>query len=365
MKILILANSDSGLYQFRLELIQQLIKKYEVFISLPYGDYIPKLQALGCIFIETPISRRGTNPITDIKLIKKFNHVIKNVKPDMVFTYTIKPNIYGGLLCRIYRLPYLTNITGLGSAVEKKGFMQKLTLFLYRIALKRAFCIFFQNKENLELFRNRKIINKQNIRLIPGSGVNLKYFELLEYPADENINFLYIGRIMKEKGIDQYFEAAEYIKLKYPNTNFHIIGYCEDDYEEKLKVLQEKGIIQYHGRQDDVRIFHRISHCTIHPTYYPEGMSNVLLESAACGRPVITTNRSGCKEIVDDGVNGYLVKQRDSRDLIEKIEKFIRMRYEDKKKMGLAGRAKVEKDFDRQIVINAYLEEVMRTVNPE
>lgn len=220
---------------------------------------------------------------------------------------------------------------------------------------------FFQNKENEEFIIKKKIISG-NHRIIPGSGVNLDYYSLLDYPSDETINFLFIARVMKEKGIDQYLEAADYIKVKYPNTVFHILGFCEDAYEDKLKEMQAKDIIKYHGMQSDVRRFHKISHCTIHPTYYPEGMSNVLLESAASGRPVITTNRSGCREIVDNDVNGYIVLQQNSKDLIEKIDKFLSLDYKTKRQMGLAGRKKVVNEFDRKIVVYSYLEEIEKAL---
>ncbi|QWI13768.1 glycosyltransferase family 4 protein [Bacillus mycoides] len=356
-KVLILANNDVGLYKFRKELIQELVKNYKVYISLPDGEFIHQLKELGCEFINTPISRRGTNPITDVKLFMNYKKIIKEVKPDVVLTYTIKPNIYGGLACRMAGIPYICNITGLGTAVENDGILQKITLFLYKNALKEATCVFFQNESNKNFFSKKRVI-KGKSRLIPGSGVNLDYYPLLEYPLDKEINFLFIARVMKEKGIDQYLEAAEYIKRKYPNTRFHILGICEEKYENKLRIMQEGKIIQYHGMQSDVREFHKFSHCTIHPTYYPEGMSNVLLESAASGRPVITTNRSGCREIVDDTANGYIVEQENSRDLIEKIEKFISLDYEDKKQMGIMGRRKVEREFSREIIINAYMSEI-------
>ncbi|WP_242271407.1 glycosyltransferase family 4 protein [Bacillus cereus group sp. BfR-BA-01310] len=356
-KVLILANNDVGLYKFRKELIQELVKNYKVYISLPDGEFIHQLKELGCEFINTPISRRGTNPITDLKLFMNYRKIIKKVKPDVVLTYTIKPNIYGGLACRMAGLPYICNITGLGTAVENDGILQKITLFLYKNALKEATCVFLQNESNKNFFSKKGIV-KGKSRLIPGSGVNLEHYPILEYPLDKEINFLFIARVMKEKGIDQYLEAAEYIKRKYPNTSFHILGICEEKYENKLRIMQEAEIIQYHGMQSDVREFHKFSHCTIHPTYYPEGMSNVLLESAASGRPVITTNRSGCREIVDDTANGYIVEQENSRDLIEKIEKFISLDYEDKKQMGIMGRRKVEREFSRKIVINAYMSEI-------
>ncbi|PEQ08732.1 glycosyltransferase family 4 protein [Bacillus toyonensis] len=361
-KVLILANNDVGLYKFRKELIQELVKKYKVYISLPDGEFIHQLKELGCEFINTPISRRGTNLITDLKLFINYRKIIKEVKPDVVLTYTIKPNVYGGLACRVSGIPYIVNITGLGTAVEKEGLLQKITLFLYKLALKDVKCIFFQNKENKDFFHEKKITNGRG-RLIPGSGVNLNYYPFLEYPSNTVVNFLFIARVMKEKGIDQYLDAAKYIKEKYPNTAFHILGFCEDAYEKKLRDMQDSGIIQYHGMQSDIREFHKISHCTIHPTYYPEGMSNVLLESAACGRPVITTNRSGCKEVVDDGLNGYIVEQQNSQDLINKIESFLKLSYESKKKMGFIGRKKVEEEFNRDIVVNAYMEELNQTFN--
>lgn len=276
-----------------------------------------------------------------------------------MLTYTIKPNVYGGMACRMERVPYITNITGLGSAIENGGIMQRIGLFLYKTSLKKASCVFFQNKENQQFFRSMRVI-ENNDRLIPGSGVNLNEYKLLDYPPDDKIHFLFIARIMKEKGIEQYLDAAKHIREKYQNTVFHILGFCEEAYENRLKDMEDSGLIKYHGMQNDVRDFHQISHCTIHPTYYPEGMSNVLLESAACGRPVITTNRSGCREIVDDTINGYIVEQQNSQDLIDQIEKFIALDYEIKKKMGLASREKVEKEFDKKIVVKAYLDEIKK-----
>lgn len=360
-KILILANNDVGLYKFRKELIEELLKEHEVFISLPDGEFVKELVVLGCEFINTEISRRGTNPITDFRLMLNYKRILKRIKPDVVLTYTIKPNIYGGMMCRLAKVPYIPNITGLGTAVENAGVLQSITVILYKIALKNASCVFFQNEKNAEFINEKRII-KGRQKVIPGSGVNLNHYELLEYPNDDEVSFLFISRIMKQKGIDQYLEAAEYVRRKYPFTQFHILGFCEEAYEEKLNEMHKKGTIQYHGMQNDIRSFHKRSNCTIHPTYYPEGMSNVLLESAACGRPIITTNRSGCKEIVDDGVNGYVVEQKNSQDLIKKIEGFIALRQAEKKQMGLAGRVKVEKEFDRQIVVDAYIEEIAKVM---
>ncbi|MEQ6376432.1 glycosyltransferase family 4 protein [Bacillaceae bacterium S4-13-56] len=357
-KVVILSNHHAYTYNFRKEIIQRLLNQnYKVYVVLPYGEKVELLKQMGCVFIDLPLDRRGMNPITDLRLLLSYYKIIKKIKPDAVLSYTVKPNIYGGLVCGLQNIPFFPNVTGLGTAVENESLIQKLLVQMYRVAYKKASCIFFQNEENQQFFKNNKIAIKRS-RKIPGSGVNTQYFSLLPYPSDETIEFVFISRIMKEKGIDQFLEAAEFIRGKYRNTKFHVLGFCEEDYEQRLQELQDKEIIHYHGMQSDVREFHKISHCTIHPTYYPEGMSNVLLESAASGRPVITTNRSGCREIVDDGVNGYIVEQQNSKDLIDKIEKFINLDYEAKRQMGISGRIKVEKEFDREIVVNAYCEEV-------
>lgn len=352
-KVLILANNDVGLYKFRKELIEELLKDYEVYISLPYGNFVNDLINIGCNFIDTTIDRRGINPINDLKLICQYKRLVKKICPDIILSYTIKPNIYGAYVAKKRNIPVFANITGLGSAVENGGLLQKITVLMYKFAFSKIQTVFFQNKENMQFFEDKKIAVGKH-KLLPGSGVNLQHFKPLKYPDDKTTEFVFISRIMEEKGIDQYLEAAKYIRNKYPNTRFHICGFCEEDYEDILKEYQNQGIIIYHGLLDDVRKILKITHCTIHPTYYPEGMSNVLLESCACARPIITTDRSGCKEIVDDGINGYIIKQKDSNDLIDKIEKFLNLDYEDKKLMGLYARNKVESEFDRNIVVNIY-----------
>lgn len=356
-KILILANNDIGLYNFRKELIERLIQeRNEVYISLPNGERVKDLEKLGCIFVETNVDRRGTNPIKDLKLILKYKNILKKVKPDIVLTYTIKPNIYGGLMCRIKNIPYICNITGLGTATENKSIVQKIVFVLYKCALKRVKCCFVQNSENLQFLTDNKLVDKMRCKLIPGSGVNLKHFKVLPYPNNsENARFLFISRIMKEKGIEQYLEAAKVIKGKYSNTEFHVLGFCEQEYEAQLQKLTEDGIINYHGLQKDVIPFLQETSCLIHPSYYPEGMSNVLLEASASGRPVITTNRSGCKETVEDGKTGYIIEIKNSQQLIDKIEEFLKLSNDQRKQMGLDARKKVEKEFDRNIVIEEYL----------
>lgn len=360
-KVLILVNHDVVIYNFRLELVERLLNEgYEVYISSPYGERIDDLVSLGCKYVETEINRHGLNVFQEWKLLHHYKKIIKQIEPNVILTYTIKPNIYGAIAGRSFNIPVLANITGLGTAVENEGLMQKVSITLYKYAFKDIAKVFFQNKENQQFFVDNNIALGKH-ELLPGSGVNLQHFSLLEYPREDNgIEFVFISRIMKEKGIDQYLDAAKYITKQYPNTKFHVLGFCEEDYEDELHKLHEEGIILYHGMQKDVRKFLKTTHCTVHPTYYPEGMSNVLLESAASGRPIITTDRSGCREIVDDKVNGYVTNLKDSKNLIDSIEKFLTLSYQEKREMGIAGREKVESEFDREIVVDIYKNEINR-----
>jgi len=360
MKVLVLSNFGMGLYKFRKELLQELIQQgHKVFVSLPNDDYVPLLESLGCEYIESNVDRRGTNPIADMKLLSSYVKIINKVKPDIVLTYTIKPNVYGGIACRITKTPFLPNITGLGTAVENEGLMQKITLNLYKIALRNAECIFFQNEPNRQFFIDRGII-KNKSKVIPGSGVNLEQHPYEEYPSDkENIRLLFIGRIMKDKGIDELLNAAKQIKKNHKNVEFHFVGFCEEGYSEKLIEYNDSGIIHYHGQQDDVHKFIKDSHATVLPSYH-EGTSNVLLESASTGRPILASNVTGCKETFDDGVSGIGFEAKSVNALISAIHQFLDLPHENKKQMGIAGRKKMEQEYDRKIVINAYLEQISR-----
>lgn len=248
-------------------------------------------------------------------------------------------------------------LQGLGTAVENPGMAQKLSVLLYKYAFRNVQRIFFQNEENRQFFIDHGIDISAGM-IIPGSGVNLERYSYQEYPSDGVIRFAFISRIMKEKGIDQYLDAAAAIKKKHANTEFHVCGFCEPEYDGRLQEEHKKGIVNYHGMIRDVKGFMGEMHCIIHPSYYPEGLSNVLLEACATGRPIITTDRSGCREVVDDGVNGYMIPCQDTRALIKAIEKFIELDWNLKRRMGEEARAKVEREFNRQIVVERYVEEV-------
>lgn len=357
-KILILSNHPSWTYNLRGETIQALIKEgYDLYVAVGYGDEIEKLKEMGCKHIDVPFNRHGKNPLKELWLINSYRKAIKQVKPDVVLSYTIKPNLYGSFLCSRKGIPCIANITGLGTAVEYPGMMRELLLRIYRLCFKGIFKVFFQNTENRDLFIKYKIV-KNNFDLLPGSGVNISKFQVIPYPSEETIEFVFISRIMREKGIDEYLEAAKYFRSKYPFTRFHICGFCEQNHMKVIQQMVDENIIEYHGMVKNVSEIIKKVHCSVLPTYYPEGMSNVLLESCACGRPIITTDRAGCREIVEDGKNGFIVKPKNSKDLIEKIELFINLEHQEKISMGLFGRAKVEKEFDRRIVVGKYVDTI-------
>ena len=363
-KILMIGNSELVIFKFRRELVERLVSEgYEVYTAYPVTEFGNGeiAEKFGCHFVELEISSHGTNPFADLALIRRLKKLMRNIRPDVVLSYTIKPNLYGAVAAAKYRIPIIANVTGLGTAVEQAGFLQKVTVALYRYAFPKTQHVFFQNTENEQFFASRHIADGKR-EIIPGSGVNLERFNPLEYPKGE-INFLFMARIIKEKGIDQYLDAAKAIRAKYPETRFHVIGLCDDEhYKQVLADCEAKDIIKYHGLQNDVRPFHQNSACTVHPTYYPEGLSNVLLESCASARPIITTDRSGCREVVEDGLNGFVCRQQDSADLTAKIEQFLALPWEARRDMGLAGRAKVEREFDRNIVINKYIEQIEKAV---
>ena len=287
-----------------------------------------------------------------------YHRILKQVKPDVILTYTTKPDIYGGIVAGKLKIPYLLNISGLGTALEFDTPLQKLMIVLYKAAVKHAKCVYFQNQENLDFFLKRDMYHGK-YQLIPGSGVNLNKWKLLEYPEDnESIEFMFVARIIKEKGIEEYLAAAKQIKSEYPKAVFHILGPCDGDYAQMLKEYEDAGYIKYHGSVQDTSKYLKNAHCAIHPSYYPEGISNVCLEAAASGRPIITTNRSGCRDTVDDGVTGYIFEQKNTEQLINCVRKFMTMSNEERKQMGLAGREKMEKEFSREIVIEAYMKEI-------
>ena len=357
-RVLFLAQHFITLYSFRRELIERLCKEgHEVYLSLPEAIDNKYFEDLGCKIVPTNIDRRGVNPVKDLKLIAFYKKMIPQIDPDIIFSYTIKPNVYGGMVCASLKIPYIANVTGIGNAMVNGGIIQKIVRFLYKYGLRKAEKIFFQNEENMKLFERMGAI-RGNAELIPGSGVNLSHHTPTEYPEEDGgVKFLFLGRIMKAKGVDELSAAIKAVHEKYPTATLDIVGGLDGDYEEKMKELDALDYVKYHGRQMDVRPFIRQSHCTVLPSYH-EGMANVLLESSATARPVIATTVPGCRETFDDGVTGIACEVKNSESLALAMIKFIELPHETKREMGKAARQKVEREYDRNIVVNAYLDTV-------
>lgn len=359
MKIALIANSSSGLYNFRRDLILRMKSDdNEVTAITPLENRVEQLRGLGIRLIETDVDRRGLNPFHDLSLFLQYLRILKIEKPDQVVTYTIKPNIYGGIACRLRGIPYAANITGLGTAFENKGILRRIATILYKVALKRAKCVFFENSESLNLFVEERIIRIDQAVLLNGAGVNLDHFSYKPYPEDDSIHFLFMGRVMKEKGVDELFSAMRRLRSEGHNCLLDLLGSFEEKYDSQIKQYEKEGWLNYYGYQSDVRPFIANAHCFVLPSYH-EGMANTILESAATGRPVITSNIPGCKEAVIDEWSGFLCKVKDADDLYDKMRKFLSMTHSEREQMGKAGRKHMENVFDKKKVVEDTIKHLM------
>lgn len=367
--IALITNHDDDVYCFRKELIVGMRKAgFHVLISCPYGEKLEMMRNIRFKHDDVVIDRRGTNPVSDIRLLLHYRRMLCQYRPDVVLTYTSKPNVYASLAAASLGIPYINNVTGLGSVLGMGKGMQSFILLLFKLAFWKSGCVFFQNEENMKLALKQGLVHGE-YQLIPGSGVNTDRFPLQDYPGGgngiegETIVFNYIGRVLHDKGVDDYIEAAKRIRRKYPKTEFNIIGFIEPTechYEEELKALGEQGIVIYRGQQKDVRPFIERAHAIIHPSTYGEGMSNVLLENASSGRVLITTDNPGCRETVQDGKTGFLYHGGDVDALTARIEGFLSLDNETRRDMGLQGRAYVKENFSREIVVEAYMERIRK-----
>lgn len=359
MKISILANNDVGLYNFRKEIIESFIKKgYEVHIVLPYGEKVELLVELGCIYHEIKLERRGKNPLSDFKLYKQFKNSLKEISPAVVLTYTIKPNIYGTIAAKKLDIPVIMNITGLGTSFQNEGVLKSLLIAMYKKACKHASYIMFQNKQNMDIFYKSRIADKTKLKLINGSGVNLEEYSYQPF-CDQHIEmkkFIFIGRIMEEKGIKEYLEVAKEIFFDpnmESNLEFHVYGAEEDNTIDIVKDYDAKGIINYHGVVSNTKSIIQDSFALVLPSYH-EGMSNVLLENAAMGRIGIASNIPGCQEIILDKKSGFLFEKKNTEELYNAICTASKLDLNSANEFGKLARNKVESEFDRKKICEIY-----------
>ena len=361
-KIAIISNVSWNLYNFRLSLMKAMQNAgYEVIAIAPHDQYSQKIIDAGFEYHSIKLNSQGINPIQDMQTTIEFYKLLKNISPDFICNYTIKPNIYASFVARALNIKMINNIAGLGTLFIKQGPITTIAKFLYKASQSKADRVFFQNRDDFEFFTEAGIVKRSICDILPGSGVDMQRFRPQEKPKSETIRFLHISRMIWEKGIGEYVDAARIIKAKYPNVEFCLLGFLDVENpgaisREQMDEWVEEGVINYLGVSDDVDEVITTADCVVLPSYYREGTPKTLLESASSAKPIITTDSVGCRDVVDHGLNGYLCEPRSAKDLAEKIEMFLSLSAEEKLEMGLKSREKVKNQFDEKIVIGKYLE---------
>lgn len=360
-KVVIALNTTWNLVNFRAGLIRSLIAAgYEVVAVAPPDKYVPRLAELGCRYVPLSMDNKGTHPGRDLLLFWCFLHLLRKEKPAIYLGYTIKPNIYGSLAAHLLGVPVINNIAGLGAVFIQEGWLTRLVQRLYRVALSRSAKVFFQNNVDRALFVSKNLVSDVVTDRLPGSGIDLNRFVPVPLPDKTPLRFLLIARMLWDKGVGEFVEAARILKKQGLDANFCLLGFLDVQNPAAISRQQmdewiAEGVIHYLGVSDNVAEEIAQADCIVLPSYYREGTPRTLLEAAAMARPIVTTDSVGCRDVVDDGVNGYLCKPRDAVDLADKISKMVALSHSKRTAMGLRGREKMEREFDEKIVINKYL----------
>ncbi len=362
LNILIVSNTSWYIYNFRIGLVISLLERgYIVTTLAPLDEFSITLQNAGCNHIHLEMDNKGLNPISDLMMRKRLAEIYREINPDLIIHYTIRPVIYGSLAAAKLGIPFVNNITGLGTAFIKKNWITWLVKRLYRLSQKNADHIFFQNADDWELFVREKLI-PENVpqEVIPGTGIDTDHFNIRPYAENNPMTFLLIARMLWDKGVGEFVEAARQMKSEFRDVRFQLLGFLDVSNRtaisrQQMKIWTEQDIIEYLGETDDVRPYIADADCVILPSYR-EGLPRTLLEAVAMGRPIIATDVTGCREVVEHGVNGYLCKVRDANDLSDKMKDMIKLTPYERKEMGLRGRKKVENEFDEQIILTGIIE---------
>lgn len=360
MKLIFVGNTAWGMYNFRKPVLEYFVRQNHKVIVLTPKDKIfqEQIKEIGCKCKTIDIEAKGNNPLKDMKTMWQIRKILKKEKPDCCFFYTIKPNIYGSIAAASLNIPYIPITTGLGYVFLVNNFVSKIAKFLYRIAFRKAKQVWFLNQDDVDAFKKENLIDERKISILKGEGIDINRFEI--HHEKQEISFLLVARMLWDKGVGEFVEAARILKTKYPNVKFKLLGFLGVDNpsaisKEQMDEWIQEGIIEYLGTTKDVRPFIYDATCIVLPSYR-EGISFSLMEGAAAGKPLVATNAVGCKDIVDDGITGYLCNVKDSKDLAKQMEKIISMSEEERIQMGLKGREKMKNEFGIDIVINKYVE---------
>ncbi|MBE1290334.1 MAG: glycosyltransferase [Rhodobacteraceae bacterium] len=362
MHVLLTGNTTFKLANFRESLIRRLLADgHRVTVVAPPDEYVMKIQALGCDFVPLQMDRNGASPISEARLLLSIFMVIRRTKPDVVFSYTIKNNIYSGIACRGLGIPFVPNVTGLGPVFNARGLLNRTVRALYGVAFGKARAVFFQNSSDIMLFTGSRLVSKDRARLLPGSGVDLNRFAASPLPeSGEGIRFLLVARLLWDKGVGVYADASRKVRETFPQVRFQLLGPLDPDSESGISGAQvdewsREGMVDYLGTTHDVLPFLQAAHCVVLPSYYREGTPRSLLEAGAVGRPIITTDMPGCRDVIINGETGFLVAPRDADQLAEACESFLKLSPKAQAEMGVASRRHIAQSYDEEIVIDAYL----------
>jgi glycosyltransferase involved in cell wall biosynthesis len=356
------ANTTWYVYNFRRRLIETLLELgYRVVAYSPIDDYVPRVEELGVRYVRLPIDNASTNPLREFATLLRMYWTLRRERPAILLTFTPKVNIYGSLAARMLGIPVIANLSGLGRAFVTGGWLEFMVRRLYRLALARARTVFFQNEEDRTLFVGSGLVELRKAKRLPGSGVDIERFQPSRGRREtDRFVFLLGGRLLWDKGVGQFVEAAREIKRQVPQTEFRLVGFVEVPNPSAISRAQidawnAEGVVLYHGATDDMPSRLAESDCVVLPSYYKEGVPRTLLEAASMGIPIITTDTPGCRDTVEDGVTGFLVKPRDPQDLADKMKRVLCLSPEERDAMGKRGRNKMCREFDERVVIDSYV----------
>ncbi|OOY02798.1 glycosyltransferase family 4 protein [Thioclava sp. F28-4] len=366
MHILMTVNAAWNIWNFRRPIVEALIADgHRITLLAPRDGSVPDLEALGCRFIPLEMSVKGLNPAEDFKLMRRFKRIFRDERPDVVLSYTIKNNIFGAMAAKAVGVPFIPNVTGLGTAFLSGGLLQRVAEMLYRRAFAELPVIFFQNEDDAALFLDRRLIKSDQAKLLPGSGIDLERFAAQKMPAkDSPPTFLMIARLLRDKGVLEFVEAARTTKARHPEARFQLLGAVGSENRTAIDAATiegwvAEGMVEYLGTTSDVRPAIEAASCIVLPSYR-EGAPRTLIEAAAMARPLIATDVPGCRAVVDRGVSGYLCEVRNAASLADAMQDFLALGPEQRAQMGREGRAKMEREYDQRIVVNAYREAIGR-----
>ena len=360
MRIAVVLNTSWNIYNFRMNFVSALLSQgYEVHTIAPVDEYTQFLRNAGCIHHNVKMDSRGANPVKDSLLIGELFVIYRRIRPDIVLHYTIKPNVYGTLAATMLNIPVINNVCGLGTVFLKDNLVSSVALFLYKISFRFARKVFFQNPDDLQLFLDRKLVPREVVDQVPGSGIDLARFAPMPFRRNKPFTFLMISRLISDKGVFEYIEAIKKLRNNGMDARFQLLGAMDPEHKRGIQpeIIQSwirDGIVEYLGTTDNVRPFIGQADCIVLPSYR-EGTPRTLLEAASSNKPIVATNVPGCNHVVRHNFNGLLCNLKDVDDLAEKMQAMSLFDDETLRQFGQNGRGKIETEFDESLVIKKYL----------